>query len=595
MYIPTANFSSQGSCVTASVSYVSGNGSITSGSFVSQSITWSYIQFANTANLTSNSSSFTASLNVLQGYSSQVKLLVVGAGGSGGLGSSNACPSSLAATAAGGGGGGGTVYIDTFALYSGSFEICVGAGGGTSTNRNGSNSYIKLPNGADYPIYGNQIAAGGGGAGGRVTQACPPAISGIPLTNAAASAGSSGGGASRPNPFAIQTGGSGGNIGSLYGDSQGYKGGDCLNDPINNQQFEVQGAGGGGSAAAASNADFTPTSNTYITNGGAGKTFSITGTSLTYGGGGGGTVLRGFPNTFYYGTNGSCTSGYGAGGRGGVSYSGNPETQATSGVVIIAWPFCTASVIPPSPVTTKPNILSGSILTAWQWAPSYTASATTWSDSNIYNNTAQFRSGNTNPAVSMSVSSSSIVFNNNKMVYNTFPMTATPSSSFSLNVFGEFNSGSTYYPLFANANSIDNGWDFTLIRSGSTPYISYKTTYSPGPGQSTFLTIDTSLLDTNIFTGSNQLTINVNTNSTTKTGSIDVYLNGTLNASSISASYIRTFTDGSGNNQFGISYSNSTSYITLNNAKIKDTMIYNRVLTQAEILSNYNALTASLL
>jgi hypothetical protein len=341
MYIPTTNFSSQGSCISASVSYTSGNGSITSGSFVSQSITWSYIQFENTANLTSNSSSFIGALNITSGFTSQAKILLVGGGGSGGLGSLNVCPSSYANTAGGGGGGGGTVYIDTFALYSGSFEIRVGAGGGTSTGRDGIGSYIKLPNAADYPIYGNEISAGGGGRGGYVTQACIPSISGIPLSNAGANSGACGGGASRPEPFSQTFGGNGGGVAGLTGGSQGFEGGDCLNSiQVPGSQFGVQGAGGGGSATAAANADF-PSSNIYVTAGGAGKSFSITGTSLTYGGGGGGAALVGSPGkSFRTGANGSCTSGFGAGGRGGASYSGNPETQATSGVVIIIWPNC---------------------------------------------------------------------------------------------------------------------------------------------------------------------------------------------------------------------------------------------------------------
>ena len=339
MYIPTTNFSSQNSSqnssITASVSYISGNGNITSGSFVSQSITWSYIQFENTANLTSVSSSFTASLNISSGFTSKAKTLIVGGGGSGGLGAINPCPVTPEPTAGGGGGGGGTVYVDTFALYSGSFEICVGAGGGTSTTRNGSNSYIKLPNNAATPI---SLIAGGGGAGGYVTKACTTGIYLGPATNQSAQAGSCGGGASRPNPFSQTFGGGGGNIGDFNNTPQGFKGGDCLNDPVGGGQFGAQGAGGGGSAAAAANANQTAF-NIFVTAGGAGKSFSITGTSLTYGGGGGGAVLTGAPSpSFQTGANGSCTSGFGAGGRGGAAYSGNPETQATSGVVIVIFP-----------------------------------------------------------------------------------------------------------------------------------------------------------------------------------------------------------------------------------------------------------------
>ena len=287
---------------------------------------------------------------------------------------------------------------------------------------------------------------------------------------------------------------------------------------------------------------------------------------------------------------------YGRGGQAERDGAGGTINRGFGGVVIIAWPICTypnIPPVPPVPVITKPNILSGSILTAWQWAPSYTASATTWSDSNIYNNTSQFRIGNTGTATTMSISGSSIEFNNNRMVYTTYPMTATPSSSFSLNVYGEFNSGSNVYPLFANSNSDDLGWDFSLYRSGSTPYIAYRTRYSPGPGASNGVFIATPLSNTNVFTGSNLLTINVNTNATTFTGSIDVYVNGLLNSSSISQSWVKTFTDGVGNCQFGLS-SDFDNYFSLSNAAIKDTMIYNRALTQGEILSNYNALTSSI-
>lgn len=242
------------------------------------------------------------------------------------------------------------------------------------------------------------------------------------------------------------------------------------------------------------------------------------------------------------------------------------------------------------------TFLTGSILTAWQTAGNYynTASTTVWPDASTNNNNAEFRIGDTSNVTTMSVSGSSIVFNNNKMVYQTYPMNATPSSSFSLNVYGEFNSGSLGYPLFANA-TIGSllGWDTILYRPGTDIYSLTASffSYNTNPGGLPFRT-DIILSGTTLFTGTNLLTVNVSTNPTTLTGSIEVYVNGILNASQSNAINIRPFDVGPGNIQFGAGFAGISGISTLNNAKIKDVFIYNRQLTQAEILSNYNALIA---
>jgi hypothetical protein len=184
------------------------------------------------------------------------------------------------------------------------------------------------------------------------------------------------------------------------------------------------------------------------------------------------------------------------------------------------------------------------------------------------------------------------------MVYQTYPMNATPSSSFSLNVYGEFNSGSRFYPLFANAKVGDIsptrlGFDTILYRpefifEGTSSFIRFNT----GDGFPPFTT--TIYLSSNtLFTGSNLLTMNVNTDPITYTGSIDIYINGILDASASNAIYIRPWNAGPGPNQFGNRGGLPGTLNQLNNAKIQDVFIYNRALTQAEILSNYNALTFS--
>ena len=86
MYIPTTFMSTQGSCISASVSTISGSGLITSGTFVSASVLYQYYQFETADYTDPTYQSFTASLNILSGSTGQAKLLIVGAGGSGGSG-----------------------------------------------------------------------------------------------------------------------------------------------------------------------------------------------------------------------------------------------------------------------------------------------------------------------------------------------------------------------------------------------------------------------------------------------------------------------------------------------------------------------------
>lgn len=633
MYIPTTYFSSQGSCFRVTTSTISGSSLITTGSFTSGGIDWDYWKFETTDFTDSNLTALTASFNILSGSTGRAKLLIVGGGGTGTDGNTTSfTPTNSTITydviTAGGGGGGGVLYYDNFPLTSGSYEIgvanavsgyilCGGCQGGTICGKTGNTSYIKLPNNLTYtPFTSSTLIAYGGGPG--ATQGQYLQISdkrtfffNVPTTLSGSSAlYANGGGAAgapgfvlfpqgdRPSPgnsnFTTPSAGIG--QGGIYLNNQGNDGAQWCGGG-GAASGVTQGGGPGGGGAGSSPTDLGQGCagvGVYVSNGGDGLSFNLTGTSIIVGNGGGGASENGASG----GTQGirgnSGASTYGSGGNG---YKGtSTPTTGNGGVVIIAIPKCiySSSVAPTGII--KPNIISGSILTAWQWAPNYTASATTWNDSNINNNNAQFRLGGGATGVTMSIadsgsSAASLIFNDNRIVYQTYPMNATPSSSFSLNVYGEFNSGSNFYPLFANAFADGNGWDFCLVPSGSTPYIQYGTTYSMPPS-TIYTSINTSLTDNSIFTGSNLLTINVNTNAINQTGSIDVYLNGVLQSSSISASYVRRYNDGAGNNQFGAARISSTN-LYLNNSKIKDTMIYNRTLTQSEILQNYNALVTA--
>jgi hypothetical protein len=344
MYIPATFFSTQGSCVIATTTSITGSGTITTGSFISGGFYWDYYQFENTANLTSVSSSFSASLNILSGSTGQAKLLIVAGGGAGGYAAGVPCPVTFASTAAGGGGAGGVVYYNQFPISSGSYEIVVGAGGGNAGGRSGSNSYIKLTNDFVYtPFTSSFINANGGGLGGYVIRP-DDCGSGLPKSVSSPITGGSGGGAARPAGFATQAGAisNANGLGGLNDTNQGTNGGGCFNDPNNGIQYDTQGAGGGGSATSGSPANFTPNSNTLTSVGGNGLPFNLTGTSLTYAAGGGGAAGTGFPYTLRTSANGSGTSGFGNGGHADVA-NFNAGTQATSGVVIIAIPRCTAA------------------------------------------------------------------------------------------------------------------------------------------------------------------------------------------------------------------------------------------------------------
>jgi len=205
-------------------------------------------------------------------FGDTIDYLVVGGGGGGGSGRG------------GGGGAGGLRTGSSYPMSVGITTVSIGAGG--AVNSTGT-----------YSNFGS-ITASGGGRGGS--------SAGLPY--AGGPGGSGGGGASQGGN---QPGGSG-NIGG-YSPPEGNPGGSAVDTP------PVSGCGGGGGAGGAGG-NATPSSRGAP---GPGVPSSISGTSITYAGGGqgGGALQGGSPF-------GSANSGGGGGGNGG---SGN------SGVVIIRY------------------------------------------------------------------------------------------------------------------------------------------------------------------------------------------------------------------------------------------------------------------
>lgn len=214
-------------------------------------------------------------------FSSLVDYLVIGGGGGGGTGA----PGSYYG---GGGGAGGyrTNYSGggspSLSLTDGiSYNVTVGQGGVYANLDN-----VRGTSGIDSVFATITSSGGGGGAAGL----------------SALSGGSGGGGS-----FNSTTGGTG-NTGG-YTPVEGYNGG--------NYNIGGQGAPGGGASGTGSNSSTTPT---------LGLSNSITGTSIIYGYGGGGS-----PSEIQYTTQGS-------GGKGGRNIVGENGANGIAGIVVVRFP-----------------------------------------------------------------------------------------------------------------------------------------------------------------------------------------------------------------------------------------------------------------
>lgn len=237
----------------------------------------------------------------------QFSYLIVAGGGAGG------------GVPAGGGGGAGGMLTGVSNVTTGTLTITVG-GGGAATSAQGNNSSIT----------GLGTAFGGGGGG--------------PTTSISINGGSGGGCNQGYTPSQTVRGGVG-----LYG--QGNSGGASL-------AGLYVGAGGGGAGAVGTNV-FNYDGGT----GGTGIASSITGSSVTYAGGGTGGSIYG--PSYAGGTGGGGTGGgnaanggsgtanTGGGGGGAGDYSYPNPGAGGSGVVIISTPIAATSTTGSPTVTTS--------------------------------------------------------------------------------------------------------------------------------------------------------------------------------------------------------------------------------------------------
>ena len=247
--------------------------------------------------------------------------LVVAGGGAGG---SDALGSGVGGhRGVGGGGAGGlrTSYGST-------------SGGGASAEAD-----LSLGAGTTYTIT---VGAGGASTNGGVeatssNDGSPSSIAGSDITDITTVGGGAGNiGASTINP---RTGGSGG---GGYGDAdtgagtsgQGYAGG-------GGAESSNQGCGGGGGGASAAGQSGTSSFSDGGGDGGAGLSVSITGSAVTYAGGGGGGTggvggAGGGGSAGSTGVSGTANTGGGGGGTQGTTNGGSVTSGAGgSGIVIL--------------------------------------------------------------------------------------------------------------------------------------------------------------------------------------------------------------------------------------------------------------------
>jgi len=224
-----------------------------------------------------SSGTFTAN----QAFTASEILIVAGGGGGGGGGGGY--------DGGGGGGGGALLYQASKSIAAGSYTITIGMGGsGGATNTAGGTG-------------GNTAAFSATAYGGGIGQK-PNVIGG----NGGSSGGAGGGGANITGRGVSNAG--------IVGTFTGYvnQGGK------NPASSPYTGSGGGG--AGGNGSDGGPA----VGHGGAGRTYSISGSSLGYAGGGGGG--SGNHNGWRSGGTGSQGGGHGGG------YSNNTGNPATAGV-----------------------------------------------------------------------------------------------------------------------------------------------------------------------------------------------------------------------------------------------------------------------
>jgi hypothetical protein len=284
--------------------------------------------------ITSYTSTGSGTFSVPTGIST-VDVLVIGGGASGAYGGTSWW-------GGGGGGAGGLIFRPAFPVTpGGSVSYTVGTGGlGPSNGTNpGPNSPATGKEGVNS-TFGTLTALGGGGGAG---DGCWPLNAHVTTQNAGSGGhGGSGGGGSGPSPK------SHGSVGNREGGQAQQPGrpGDSGTYGFGTHGGGGSGGPGGGGGGAGGNGDHGGAPGG---DGGIGKAYSISGSSVTYAGGGGACNYPG-----HTGSEGQAqgSGGPGGGGNGGVSGNaqagtanrgsgagggGGPSAAGGSGIIIVKY------------------------------------------------------------------------------------------------------------------------------------------------------------------------------------------------------------------------------------------------------------------
>jgi hypothetical protein len=457
----------------------------------------------------------------------KAEVLVVAGGGAGG------------GYHGGGGGGGGVLYTSNYTIVRNTtYTVTVGQGGAgaNSTSNTGDPGENSIFSGAS-----TVLTAVGGGAGksqGNATQA--------------RNNGGSGGGGCDGNSSSI-TGGSG-------TAAQGFNGGDVSAEsgPALAVYYGTAGGGGAGGVGGTGgivNGGF----------GGPGLPFSISGTSQYYGGGGGGTNLTNIltyglggiggggtggvspsphNSPLRYSTSGSANTG---GGGGGYLFNAQGGGSGGSGIVIIRYK--------------GPQKATGGTITTvgTETVHTFTSSGTFVTGTFFVDLSGNRNNGTINGATFNSANGGSIVFNGSSQ-YVSVSSLITGNQSFSWGAW--IYPTATGTPVFFGNNSTGLGmvsyWDSAnnKVRVGTwgLDRLTSGTAILPSNWGYTFWTWDGTTL----------------------------------------TSYTNGIADGTAT---GFSFNISNLYTTIGNAvnaqyfagRIAQTLVYNRVLSAAEIMQNYQA------
>jgi hypothetical protein len=483
-----------------------------------------------------------------------VEVLVVAGGGSGGYGESN-----VNGGGGGGGGAGGLIYNSNFAVTPGSaLTVTVGSGGAVvansgTTGGNGGNS-----------VFGSLTAIGGGGGGGGDFEG-----------NNAGATGGSGGGAGGDGNY-------GSTIFSAGTSGQGFAGG------ARNGTTNRAAAGGGGAGGAGSSA--TPGANSTGTGGtgGTGLGFNISGTFAYYAGGGGGGASNNFSSGVVNSSGGIGGGGAGGGatgpsngtantgGGGGGGYGSNAGTGG-SGIVIVRYPGPQKAI--------GGTVTSSGGFTIHTFT---TVESTTFTPLVATNNSAilgladfsgrnNFGTAENSPTYS-SANGGSLVFDGSNEyidcgnignIGNTYTIECFFNSSAVVSYRNVYDMNYTTYsgisgnvgPRFEQFSNNTANWIWSGVTNANDPY-NFTTPFS---------------LNSNTW---------YYTAFTMNNGTVNTYVNGTIQNANISSpnGYVTTF--GSVNLGRGFVLAGNRYF----SGKISNFKIYNRALTAAEISQNFNAL-----